>query len=414
MNESIASATTSLEPSDLSTRMAIEKRIAGQPLIPGNRVSLLVDGEQTYDAMFTAIRRAEQVIMIETYLLQDDLVGKTLAELLIKQASVGVDVYLIYDGFGSYFTDDAYFDRLKEAGVRAEAFNVPNWRHFKRSHVRDHRKILIVDCLIGFIGGINFTQSYTSNTLARRIQTNRLPNFNWRDTHLQIEGPAVHALQAQFLKQWQHIIEQRDGASIDPPYCPWHEQEPPGESMVRIIATEGEVREQASRSSIVDSYIAAIDAATDRVWMTQAYLVPGDGLIRSLCEAAGRGVDVRLVVPNKTDFRIIIYATRHLYRRLIKAGIRIHEYLPCMLHAKTAVIDHAWCTIGSSNLDYRSLLDNHEANVTVIDTDLARELEQTFLDDLETCEPITAETVHGWSRWTRFRHAVAFRLRRWL
>lgn len=406
-----------------------------RPLIGGNRLTLLRDGPQTHDAQLAAIAAARHHVHLETYLLTDGVVGQRYADALTERARAGVRVRLMLDGIGALGAGDDYRQRLLDAGVRLREFNPVNplrdprlWRVTRRTH----RKTLIVDGRIAFTGGVNITDAYRS-AAGERVGDDDEPG--WRDTHLMIEGPAAAEFQRVFLTYWARLGSLRSTRG----YYPAPSR--PGTSLACAITDQGEgfidhwvggaAREVEQgddddddddsdddrdadddgarlprprnplrpkyriKPRIYHAYRDAISLAQQRVWITQAYFAPNGRFIRALCRAARRGVDVRLILPARTDATLLKYAARQRYARLLRAGVRIHEYQPAVLHAKTAVIDGLWSTVGSANLDYRSFFHNDEANAFVICPRFARQLEAMFEDDLQRCTRIHAS---AWRR----------------
>lgn len=347
-----------------------------------NRVELLLDGPETYDAMFEAIATAQDHINLETFILADDVIGQRLADALLERARNGVVVNVIYDAFGSGMTSDEFFAKLRDGGVNLVAYNPFLDIEIWKIATRTHRKLLIVDGRIGFTGGLNFTKVY------RYSSENPPPDDEfgeaWRDTHVRIEGPAVAQLQRAFMRTW---VENADGDDIHAAkYFP--ELEPAGDDTVLVVAAEGG---DAEASPIFEHYVAAVRSAKQRVWITQAYFIPSEELLDALTDAARRGVDVRLILPKRTDNGLTIPATRSYYSGLLKAGVRVFEYNHTHLHAKTALIDDQWSTVGSSNLDTLSNLYNHELNAIILDRGFNGEMAASFTDDLGESVEITAE-----------------------
>ena len=378
--------------------------LARQAAIEGNSVELLLDGPATYDAMFDAIAAAEDHINLETFILADDVIGKRLADVLIDRAASGVVVNLIYDSFGSGMTDGDFFDHLEDNGI-----NVLSYRSLFESepwnlHNRNHRKVLVIDGKIGFTGGLNFTRKY-------RFSSENPPSEErfgaaWRDTHIRLQGPAVAELQRAFLRNWAAHAETPLPAAD---YFP--EVEPAGEKPVLVVVSEGG---DGRSSSIFEHYIEAIRSAEERVWIVQAYFIPTDEMLQELKEAADRGVDVRLILPRRTDNGLTVPATRSYYSDLLDHGIRVFEYKRTHLHAKTALIDDHWSTVGSSNLDTLSYLYNDELNAIVIDEDFNDMMAASFVDDMSESDEITPEAWADRGVWPRTKELVARMLKPFL
>ncbi|HUL67149.1 MAG TPA: phospholipase D-like domain-containing protein [Burkholderiaceae bacterium] len=362
-----------------------------RPLIGGNRVDVLVDAAAAYEAMFAAIASARDHINLESYILEAEGPGEALANLLLKKRASGVRVNVIFDSFGSLRTSGDYFRRLREAGVALCEYNpVSVWRPLLRAlHLRDHRKLLIVDGRIAFVGGINFSSVYAYGSAGRR-RSDEQPPPPWRDMHVRIEGPLVTQLQEVFLEHWKCQVGRPPAVAR---YLP--ALLPKGGSQVGVAACDAGRR----RNPFYTSLLAAIGTAQQRISITTAYFVPPRRLLRALERAARRGVDVRLLLPGISDSWPALAAGRSLYGRLLHAGVRIYECHDAILHAKAAVVDGVWATVGSSNMDWRSFLHNAEINVIGIDPNLARELERLHGDDVARGQPITLEswTKRGWT-----------------
>ncbi|HSW15454.1 MAG TPA: phospholipase D-like domain-containing protein [Solimonas sp.] len=411
----------------------IESVVARRPLLGGNRVTLLKDGPATHRAQLAAIAAAKQQIHLDVYLLTDDELGQRYEKVLAERARAGVEVRLITDGFGGIGAGPEFRERLSKAGVQIREFNSVNplkdprlWRITRRNH----RKILVVDGRVAFTGGINITDNYSaaptgsgSRLSGSGSGSSSRSRRDWRDTQIRVEGPATAEFQREFLRYWNRL-----GAEVAEPST----QEPPlprrGDQFVRVVVDQGQdllgnllspadvalqalsVKER-QESRIYASYLTAIAQARQRVWITQAYFAPNEAFIAVLEAAARRGVDVRLMMPGETDVSLLKQASRSHYQRLLDAGIRLYEYQDSMLHAKTAVIDGVWSTVGSSNLDYRSFILNDEANAIVIGRDFGRQMERMFEEDLAQAREITAAQwrQRPWLQRIRERGAAAFK-----
>lgn len=367
-----------------------------RPLVGGNRVDVLGDGPSTYAAMFKAIAAARDHVNLESYILEQEGPGESLAELLIEKRRAGVYVNVIFDSFGSLRTSSDYFRRLEQAGVALCEYNPVSLlrRPLERTlHLRDHRKLLIVDGRIGFVGGINFSSVYAFGSAGKRQAAGGRP---WRDVHVRIEGPLVNQLQDVFLAHWKCQVARAPANARYFPALP-----AAGASQLGVAACDAGRR----RNPFYSSLLAAIRNARRNVFITTAYFVPPRRLLRALERAARRGVDVRLLLPGVSDSWPALAAGRSLYGRLLNAGVRIYECHETILHAKTAVIDGVWSTVGSSNMDWRSFLHNAEVNVIGVDPRVAAELEALYTSDIQRSQPI------GLEQW-RKRHWT-HRVREW-
>lgn len=366
--------------------------------ISGNQVTLLVDGPETYDAMFDAIAEATDHINLETFILDDDDIGKRLVDALAERAAAGVVVNVIYDAIGSFSTDESFLDNIRERGINLLAFHPmletepTDWAN------RNHRKVLIIDGKVGFAGGINFTNAYRFSS--ETPDPERRFGEGWRDTHVRIRGPAVAAMQSAFLRIWAETAEGRPIAEAT--YFPKLEGE--GDTEVLIVTAAGD---SDDGSRIVDHYLALIERARERVWITQGYFAPGDDVEAALTNAARRGVDVRLLLPKEADVDITVPAARSYYDALLEAGVKIYEYNTGVLHAKTAVIDSNWSTVGSSNLDALSIEFNNELNAVIFDKEFASELAEVFEEDLSEAERIHYSDWQARGTWARIKQGAA-------
>ncbi|WP_211473986.1 cardiolipin synthase [Collimonas humicola] len=371
-------------PARLDALAAMEEAVTGSPLVKGNKVSLLFDGPQTMTAMIAAIGQARSTINFETYIFDQDQLGQRFADILIEKQRAGVQVNIIYDSVGSIGAPAEFFERMRAAGIRLVEFNPVNpLKRFGRWQLnhRDHRKILVVDGKIGFTGGVNISAAYANSSLFRsRLRSSAGP-VGWRDTHVQIEGPAVASLQLLFLQTWssQHAEDLPD---LD--YFPKLEQA--GDKTVHVLGSQPD-----GDYSLYKAYILAIQQARNSIHITTPYFAPDRQLADALIAAARRGVDVSLILPSVTDSGLVLHAGQSFYTQLLSAGIRIYQLQVSVLHAKTAVIDGSWSTVGSANMDIRSFLHNYEANVIVIDDQFGHEMERAFREDVRGSQQITLE-----------------------
>lgn len=374
----------SVAPTDLLERYsAVVESISDSPMTKGNKVTLLADGQATYAAMYKALRGAKDHINLESFIIEDDETARKFAALLLRKRAEGVRVHVIYDSVGSLRTPASFFQRLKDAGVQVVGFNpispLEDREEWGLTH-RDHRKILIVDGKVAIIGGVNISKVYSSG-YRRRQKSGKAP-IHWRDTDLQIEGPSVAELQKLFLDTW---LKQKGPPLHKSDFFPDLKEQ--GKAMVRVVgSTPGET----NRIPFV-VYVSAISFAEHSVHLTNSYFIPDDQIKKALIDAAGRGVDVKIILPGFTDSKLALYAQRHHYTELLEAGVRLYEHGSAILHAKTAVIDGVWSTVGSTNLDYLSMLSNDEVNAVVLDRELALEMERMFAGDLADSKPILLE-----------------------
>jgi cardiolipin synthase A/B len=365
----------------LDKQTALEQQIGGSALVVGNKVTLLQDGPATYRAMFAAIGAARSRIDVESYIIEDGEVGQQFAQLLLERQANGVQVNVMYDSAGTFGTGKAYFDRLTQAGVQVVEFNPVNPLAAKKAwspNHRDHRKLLIVDGAVAFLGGINISSVYSSGSGFRRGERGADPAAGWRDTDIQVEGPVV----AQFQKLFDESWGKQQGKPLPSPAPVAALAQ--GHEIVRAI---GSTPDDAF-SLVYLTLVSAITNAEKQVYITNAYFVPDPQLVKALLDAAARGVDVRLVLPSRSDSAPAYHAGRSYYTQLLQAGVKIYERRGATLHAKTAIVDGVWSLVGSSNLDWRSALDNDEINAVILGREFGAQMQAAYLKDIEASDAI--------------------------
>ncbi len=371
---------------DVAKLAAMEEAATGSPLIAGNRTTLLFDGPQATGAMLQAIRGAQDNINLETYIFDQDELGLQFADLLIEKQRAGVQVNILYDSIGSLETPRAFFERMRQAGIKIIEFNPVNplrrigsWR----LNNRDHRKILVVDGKIAFTGGVNISEDYVRSSLFRSGSSGRQASgqLGWRDTHIQIEGPAVASMQLLFLDAW---AGQKEGEIADREYFPPLPEV--GDKLVRVLGSK-----PGGDFEIYKAYLLAIQEARQSIHLTAAYFAPDVQLLEAVTAAARRGVDVKIIFPSISDAGLVFQAGRSFYTELLEAGVQIYQLKASVLHAKTAVIDGAWSTVGSTNLDVRSFLHNSEANLVILGSDFGTTMEGAFAEDLKNSTRVNRE-----------------------
>ena len=344
----------------------------------GNRVALLRDGIATYPAMLDAIAAASRHIDLSTYLIADDGTGRIFASALMEKARAGVEVNLLYDAFGCRDTPAAFFDQLAAAGINVVEYHpFKPWRARWGWLRRDHRKILVVDGTIGFAGGLNLADLYAPPEKG---------GGGWRDTHLKLEGPIVSDLQRFFIGVWRRAGGRKlDKKAYMPPLAEV------GGTPARVVGNTLFWNRWAIRKAALHAF----RAARKSIWIANAYFIPDGTILGEILRARARGVDVRIMVPGRSDVPLTAAATRANYRLLLDEGIRIFEWKGSMLHAKTMVVDGLWSAVGSFNLDRMSLVNNLEVSVSLFDPVAAAELQKMFEDDQKLCDEILAD------RWSR-------------
>jgi len=367
-------------------------------LTGGNLIKLLKDGREAFPAMLRAIEDAQETICLESYIFRSDKTGWRFAEALSTKSRIGVQVLVIYDAVGSRSLDSRMFAEMRKAGVRVLEYHpIAPWRKGWGWWRRNHRKLLVVDSRIGFTGGINICDDHADPFEG---------GGGWRDTDIQVQGPAARELQRLFLSTWR---DER-GESIDERNFLPRAVEPVGDAVVGVIGT----REFRSRRTIRRAYLHAMKSARKSVAIANAYFAPDRGILRALRNAAERGVDVRILLSSRSDVPPVKYAGRALYARLLRWGVRIFEWQGPVLHAKTAVVDRAWSTIGSYNIDHRSVFHNLELNVTILGTEFGMQMEDMFEKDLIHSTEITPQEWRKRPWAGRLLERAFHTLRHWL
>jgi cardiolipin synthase len=347
------------------------------PFVAGNRVALLVDGGAFFKAVDEAIASAQRTVFVETYILRADKTGWRVANALADRARAGVECALVYDAYGSLGLDSALIDFLREAGVKTLDYRpISPFRGIWPWRKRIHRKSVIVDARIGIVGGQNICDDYAAVEDGGK---------GWRDTSVRVEGPAVVQLEAMFRRLWAESRGQELTTSSHTPeaYAEGHQ--------VRFLGNFA----RRDRAFIRKAYILAILGAERRIRICNAYFVPDRVLTRALIRAARRGVRVEIIIGAATDVTAVLHMSRGLYSRLLLNGIKVYEWHDRILHAKTAVIDGEWSTIGSSNLDNLSSFRNLEVNATILGERIGGALDDQFEIDRARSTAILPEL---WAR----------------
>ena len=383
-----------------------------RPLVPGNKLTLLLNGPATYAAMTAVIAAARDHIHLESYIFDGDEIGGKFADALLARQAAGVQVAVIYDSVGSMFTARAFFQRMAAGGIALLEFNPLNPLSGNRSswtfNHRDHRKLLVVDGQIAFVGGVNISETYSSAPSGRHQRSKNAAspkNAGWRDTHLKIEGPVVAEFQKLFLDTW---ARQECPPLAQKNFFPTIPAQ--GNEIVRAIGSAAENPD----SPIYLTLLAALYRAQQHIHMTIAYFSPDRHLLVALIAAARRGVDVKLILPSHSDFWAIFHLGRSYYARLLRGGVQIYEREGSVMHAKTVCVDGVWSTIGSSNIDLRSFLHNDEVNAVIVGRDLAAQMETAFDDDLKESHPILRSRWRRRSLLLRIKERIARLFAYWL
>jgi cardiolipin synthase len=364
--------------------LAVISSIVDSPIMLGNEVNLLIDGPVTYGEMLASIDQATDHINMETYIFEDDVIGQQFAVKLIEKQKNGVQVNLIYDSVGSIYTPKEFFETMKESGVNVLEYNPINPLNTVKGwnvNQRDHRKLLIIDGKVAFVGGINISSVYSSGSFSSTHKKSKRSKdaMPWRDTHLKVSGLVVSEFQKLFIETWtnQHGEPLKDKLYYPPLTNQGHD----------IVIAVGSTPDEAY-SQIFATIISAINSAKTHIKITNAYFVPDPQLLAALKNAAKRGVEVKILLPQITDSKIVFYASHSYYDELLSAHVRIYELQIALLHAKTALIDGVWSTVGSTNLDWRSFVNNQEINAVVLGQGFGDQMQYLFDHDLDNAKEI--------------------------
>ncbi|MNQ30767.1 Major cardiolipin synthase ClsA [compost metagenome] len=364
-------------------------KLGHMPCLANNQTRLLINGQSTFEAIFDAISQAKEAVLIQFFIVHDDRLGQRLQTLLLKKAAEGVAIYLLYDRIGSHSLPNGYVQALRDGGVEVKAFGPRNgWFNRFQVNFRNHRKIVVVDGILGFVGGHNVGDEYMGE---------KPPLAPWRDTHVQVRGPVVACMQESFAEDWFWVAH-----ALPPLILP--EVYPEDGVLCQLLAS-GPADPYETCSLF---FVEAIHAATERVWITSPYFIPDEAVFAALRLAVLRGVDVRLLLPSRPDHRIV-YAASSLYAfEAVRAGVRVFRYEPGFLHQKVVLIDHEISAIGSANLDNRSFRLNFEVMLLTVDSAFAAEVEQMLNDDFANAH----EIAKGEGRETHRLQQVGMRVAR--
>jgi cardiolipin synthase len=348
--------------------------LLGPPLVAGNRVETLLNGDQIFPAMLQAIREARRTINFETYIYWSGNVGKEFAEALSERARAGVKVHILIDWVGSQKMDAELLEQMAKAGADIRKYHELHWYTLDRLNNRTHRKLLVTDGRVGFTGGVGIADEWSGHAQDKD---------HWRDTHYRLEGPAVAHMQAAFHENWLKVSgEVLHGDE----YLPALEPAGPLPAQMFTSSPEG------GSESMHLMYLLSVAAAAETIDLSMAYFVPDDLALQALVDARRRGVRVRIVMPGPiTDAKPVRRASRALWGEILRAGAELYEYQPTMYHCKVLVVDGLWVSVGSTNFDNRSFKLNDEANLNVLDREFALRQTKDFEDDLEKSRRVTYE-----------------------
>jgi cardiolipin synthase len=369
----------------LQRHYATQRALSDGSLVFGNQTRLLMDGAQAFPAMFKSMAAARDHINLEYFIFEDvEVSGLRLSDLLIDKLNHGVAVNIIYDAYGSQTTPGELFDALRRAGAGVLTYHPINPVTLLHANDRDHRKIMVVDGRIGFAGGINLSRAYENPRSAGMPPNGDTRYAYWRDTAVEIRGPAVAELQRLFFATWK----QQNGDPVRRAnYFPPLPRQ--GVQTVRVIGSSPGDDQPLYYISLEE----AIRAARNRIWLSTGYFVPPHQEREDLGKAARRGIDLRIVVPSQSDVEAAVYAGRAAYGDLLERGARIYEMQTAVLHSKLATVDGVWTAVGSSNLDRRSVVFNNEVDVIILGADTASQVEALLRSDMAES---TAVTMQAW------------------
>ena len=369
---------------------AVAERLADLPYTGHNKVELLIDGEATFASILEGIDRAERYILFQFFIIHDDQIGREVRARLIRRSEAGVAVYFLYDEIGSHALDAAYLEGLREAGVHVSAFNTRRgWRNKFQLNFRNHRKVVVTDGRFAWIGGHNVGDEYLG----------RHPKFgHWRDTHIRIEGPAVLGAQLSFMEDWYWATRQGIEGLAWEPYVPAG-----GEARVLIIPSgPADAMETAQLM-----FLHAINSAKERLWIASPYFVPDDSVVYALQLAGMRGVDVRILIPDRPDHLTVWLAAFSYFEEAGKTGVRFYRYKKGFLHEKVMLIDRAAATVGTANFDNRSFRLNFEITAVVEAERFISEMEKMFERDFADANQEAPDILRHKPFWFRVASKLA-------
>ncbi|HTF88054.1 MAG TPA: phospholipase D-like domain-containing protein [Planctomycetota bacterium] len=387
-------ATTLPEGSDLAALKYVHRK---ERLRADNHIDPLCCGGEAFPAMLEAIAGATRYVHLETYIYRNDDTGRRFQAAMIERAKAGVRVRLLYDALGSFELPESFVAELRAGGVHVGEFHpIAPWRDRYGFNQRDHMKILVVDGRVGFTGGINIGDEYMSLEQG---------GGGWYDMHARVQGSIVSDLDQLFASTWARAT----GESVE--LAPRSHEKAPLPHMLATVIDNFGIRNR-SRKRI--AYLHAIRAAKKRISIMNAYFIPDRGMRRALRRAVSRGVLVELIVPGVSDVEVVLLASRYLYPRLLRGGIHIYEWPERMMHAKTAVVDGLWSTIGSYNIDRRSLFHNLEASVVIADAPFGERMQGLFDQELSKSREVTRRECAERPLFVKLKQWFCYLWRYWL
>jgi cardiolipin synthase len=351
--------------------------LLGPPIVSGNKVDPLHNGDEIFPAMLEAIRGASRTITFETYIYWSGEIGREFTEALAERARAGVKVHVLLDWLGSNKMEPELLQRMEEAGVQVERYHPIRWYNLDRINNRTHRKILVVDGRIGFTGGVGIADDWLGHAQ---------DPAHWRDNHFRVEGPVVAQIQAAFMDNWLKTHSQV--LHGDDYFPPLDEEEGPGSCDAQMFKSSPSEGSESARLM----FLLSMASARRTLYIGNSYFVPDDLSIETLTDAVKRGVHVEVMVPGRhIDTEITRQASRSRWGQLLEAGIEIYEFQPTMYHCKIMIVDETWVSVGSTNFDNRSFRLNDEANLNLIAPDFAKRQIEVFNNDKTRCKKITLD-----------------------
>lgn len=395
--QSKAISNSGLIPDKNKTLTEFVRRAGSSPLTANNQVKLLINGEEKFPELVQALENAKSFIHLDYYIYENDITGNQIAEMLIKKAKEGLKVRFLYDDFGSQGLTQPFIQKLKDAGVQTAPFYKIKWYALaNRINYRNHRKIVIIDGFVGFVGGINMSDKYRNDLIPKN-------KLFWRDTHLMVMGQATSYLQYLFMCDWNFCSPNK--LVYNELYFPEIPLNNTIEDDVVQIAASGP---DSSQPVIFYSLLESISAAKKSIYITSPYFIPGESLMDALIIAIQSGLDVKVLVPGISDSKMVNAAASAYYTELLQYGAKIYKYNKGFVHAKTMVIDDDLAIIGSANMDYRSFDLNFEVNAMVYSKNIAKELKEAFENDLKESVQIAEiewlnrpKHIHLWEKIVR-------------
>jgi cardiolipin synthase len=355
-----------------------------------NRVEVLNDGKETFTSIFKALRKAKDHIHLEYYIIEDGELASELLNILVEKAKSGVEVRVIYDDVGSWKLSKKYVETLEEAGVKVQAFLPVRFPILtSRVNYRNHRKIIVIDGTTAFVGGLNFADRYLYG----------VPEIGvWRDTHLKINGEAASSLQIVFLIDWYFV---RQEVLLNDKYLP--NKKVKEKCLLQITASGAD----SDWASIMQAYFSAITSAKRNVYISSPYFMPNGSILMALKTSAMSGVDVRILIPFKSDSFMTYWGTLSYIGELLEAGVRIFFYKAGFNHSKIMMVDGIMATVGTANMDVRSFEQNFEVNALIYDEKITLKLRERFLEDLKHSEEIELNNWENRSKSQKIKESVA-------